>query len=89
MTFSCVLRQYHFPLDFRYRISRNVFALVLVGKITLCRNPFNDMPALWLLLAVLEVKDTLSRYLLIDIGDKVRKSHEYREAHEAPSEQRK
>ena len=47
------------------------------------------MPALWLLLAVLEVKDTLSRYLLIDIGDKVRKSHEYREAHEAPSEQRK
>ena len=42
------------------------------------------MPSLSLLIAVLAVKDTLSRYLLIDIGDKVRESHEYREARKEP-----
>ena len=50
----------------------------------MCRKAVDDMPSLSLLIAVLAVKDTLSRYLLIDIGDKVRESHEYREARKEP-----
>ena len=55
----------------------------------MCRKPVDDMPALWLLIAVLAVKDTLSRYLLIDIGDKVRESYEYRKAPKERFESRK
>ena len=64
----------------------------MVGKINLCRKHVDVMPflpALWFLIAVLAVRDTLPRYLIIDIRDTARESKEYREARKESSEPRK